>query len=132
MIEIKDLKVETTGVQRIIKVMFKHERKQSNEGYVSYIPSKFYPMFLRHIEEICKDTVAAGNVQFLKKWNKIGKSRVQNRGKNNVNVLACKILGKSNMVYSSYCWIRSIATNFADVGMSFIQSNMDNGNLTEW
>ena len=44
-------------------------------------------MFARYSEEICQDTVAAGNLQFLKNWNKIGKRRVQNTSKNTANML---------------------------------------------
>ena len=70
MYEMEDVKVERTGVRKVIEVMFKHERKQRNEGLVYYVPTKFPPMFSRYISEIYQDTVAAGNVQFLKKWNK--------------------------------------------------------------
>ena len=61
--------------------MFKYEHKQRNEGFQYYIPSKFFPMFARYLEEICQDTVAVENLQFLKNWNKIGKRRVQNTSK---------------------------------------------------
>ena len=73
MIQMDDVKVENFGSQKVIEVMFKHECKQRNERFQYYIPSKFFPMFARYLKEICKDTVAAGNLQFLKEWNKIGK-----------------------------------------------------------
>ena len=62
----EDVKIETIGAKRIVEVTFKHEHKQRNDGFVYYVPSKFYLMFPRYLEEICQDTVAAGNVQFLK------------------------------------------------------------------
>ena len=123
MIEMEHVKIETTGTRRIIEVTFKHEHKQINEGFVYYVPSKFYPLFSRYLKEVYEDTVVARNVQFLKNWNQIGKRRVQNTGKNNVNILqvaTCKILGKSNNSYSSHCWRRSAATNCADAEVSLI------------
>ena len=102
----ENIKVETTGVRKIIEVTFKHVRKRTNEGFVYYVPTKFPPMFSRRMSEICQDTVAAENVQYLKNWNKIGKRRVQNTGKNNVNILhqaVCKILNNSSKGNSSQC-----------------------------
>ena len=64
MVEMEDIKIETTGVQKIIKVTFKHERKQRNEGFVYYVPSKFFPCFQMYMNKICQDTVAARNIQF--------------------------------------------------------------------
>ena len=93
-----DVKVEDLGSKKIIEVMFKHECKQRNEGFQYYIPRNFFPMFARYLEEICQDTVAAGNLQYLKNWNKIGRRRVQNTGKNNLNMLhvaVCKILNRT-------------------------------------
>ena len=118
-----DVKVEDIGSKKIIEVTFNHERKQRNKGFQYYIPSKFLPMFGRYLEEICKDAVAAGNLQFLKNWNKIGRRRVQNTGKNIVNMLhvaACKILKRTKKGYSSHCWRQSAATNLADPGVSLI------------
>ena len=119
MIQMDDVKVEDLGSKKVIEVTFKHERKQRNEGFQYYIPSKFFPMFGRYSEEICKDTVASGNLQFLKNWNKIGRRRVQNTGKNNINILhiaACKILKRNKKGYSSHCWRHSTATKLADTG----------------
>ena len=121
MIQMDDVKVENIGSKKVIEVTFKHERKQGNEGFQYYIPSKFFPMFARYLEEFCKDTVAAGNLQFMKNWNKIGRRRVLNTGKNNVNMLhfaACKILKRNKKGYSSHCWRRSAAINLADSGES--------------
>ena len=73
------------------------------------------------MNEICQNTVAAGNVQFLKNWKKIGKRRVKNTGKNNVNIVhlaACKILNSNSKGYSNHCWRRSMATNLANAGVS--------------
>ena len=123
MIQMDDVKVEDIGFPKVNEFTFKHECKQINEGFQHYIPSKFFPMFARYFEEICKETVAAGNLQFLNKWNKIGRRRVQNTGKNNVNILhvaACKILKRNKKGYSSHCWRRSAATNLADAGVSLI------------
>ena len=55
-------------------------------------------MFAVYLEEISKDAISAGNLQFLKNYNKIGRRRVQNTGKNNINMLhvdACKILRRT-------------------------------------
>ena len=96
-IQMEYVQVENISSQRIIEVMFKHEHKLRNEGFQYYIPSKFYPMFARYLEGICQDIVAAGNLQFLKNWNKVGKRRVQNTSKKNVNivhVVICKISKK--------------------------------------
>ena len=123
MIQIDDVKVEDLGSEKVIEVMFKHEHKWRNEGFQYYIPSKFFLMFARCLEEICQDTVAAGNLQFLKNDNKVWRKRVQNTGKNNVNMLhvaACKILQRNRKGYSSHCWRRSAATNLADAGVSLI------------
>ena len=123
MIEVDDVLVEKRGLHNIIEVTFKHERKRRNEGFMYYVPSKFAPMFSRYIGELCQDTVEKGNVQFLKNWNKICKSCVQNTGKNNVNLLhhaGCKILKKPHKGYSSHCWRRSAATNLADAGVPLI------------
>ena len=123
MIEVEDVKVEKRGLHDIIEVMFKHERKRRNEGFTYYMPSKYAHMFSRYISELCQDTIAKGNVQFLKNWNKIGKRRVQNTGKNNITILhsaGYKILKKSNKGYSSHCWRRSAATNLANAGVSLI------------
>ena len=92
-------------------------------GVCILCPQQVFPIFSRYMEEICQDTVAAGNVQFLKNWNKIGKRWVQNTFKNMVNILqvaACRILVKSNKGYSSHCWRRSAPTNLTDAGVSFI------------
>ena len=102
-VEMEDVKVETTGIRKFTIDTFKHE--QRNEGFVYYVPTKFFHIFSRYMDEICQDTVVAGNVQFLKNWNKICKRRVKNTGKNNVNVLhqvACKILKKSHKGYSNH------------------------------
>ena len=64
MIQIDDVKAEDIGSQKVIEVMFKHEHKQRNKGFQYYFPSKFFPMFGRYLEEIYKDTVAAGDLQF--------------------------------------------------------------------
>ena len=122
-IEVDDVKVEKRGLHNIIEVTFKHEQKRKNEGFTYYVPSKFAPMFSRYIGELCQDIVAKGNVQFLKNWNKIGKRRVQNTGKNNVNIMhhaGCKILEKTHKGYSSHCWRRSAATNLANAGVLLI------------
>ena len=66
MIQMDDVKVEDLGSEKVIEVTFKHERKQRNEGFQYYIPSKCFRMFARYFEEICQDTVAALNLQFLK------------------------------------------------------------------
>ena len=87
MLEMEDIKVEAIGVCKINEVTLKYEHKQRNEGFAYYVPSKFFPIFPRYLNEIYQDTLAAGNVQFLKNWNEIGKRWVQNTGKNNVNVL---------------------------------------------
>ena len=123
MIQMDNVKVEDVGSEKVIEVTFKHERKQRSEGFQNYIPSKFFAMFGRYLEEICKDTVAAGNLQFLKNWNKIGRRRVQNTGKNKVNMLyfaACKILKRTKKGYLSHCWRQSAATNLANAGVSLI------------
>ena len=73
MIQMDYVRVESISSHRIIKVTFKHERKQRNEGFQHCIQSKFYPMFGRYLKEICLDTVAAKNLHFLKNWNKIRK-----------------------------------------------------------
>ena len=78
MVEMEDVKVKTTGVSKIIEIMFKLKCKQRNEGFVYYVPTKFFPIFSRYMSGICQDIVAAGNVQFLKNWDKIGKRWVQN------------------------------------------------------
>ena len=118
-----NVKVENISSQKVIEVTFKHEHKQKNEGFLYYIPSKIFTIFARYLEEICKDTVATGNLQFLKNWNKIGKRRVQNTRKNNVNMLhfaAWKILKKRKNGYSSHCWRSYAATNLADAGVSLM------------
>ena len=71
MVKMEDIKVETTGVQKIIELTFKHQRIQRNKGLIYYVPSKCFLMFSRYVNEICQDIVAAGNVQFLKKWNNL-------------------------------------------------------------
>ena len=70
MVEMEDVKVQTTGVRKTIKVTFKHEHKRRNEGFVYYFPNKFFPLFSRYMNEICQDTGAAGKVQILKNWTK--------------------------------------------------------------
>ena len=123
MVEVDDVKVEKRGLHDIIEVTFKHERKRRNEGFKYYVPSKYAPMFSRYLSELCQDTIDKGKLQFLKNWNKMGKRRVQNTGKNSVNILyhaGCKILGTSSKGYSSHCWRRSAATNLADAGVSLI------------
>ena len=123
MIQTDDVKVDDIGCKKVIEVTFKHEHIRRNEGFQFYIPSKFFAMLRRYLEEICKDAMAAGNLQFLKNWNKIGRRRVQNTGKNNINMLhvaACKILKRIKKGYLSHCWRRSAATNFANVGVSLI------------
>ena len=62
--------------------------------------------------------MASGNLQFLKNWNKIGRRRVQNTGKNNINMLHAKILNRNKKGYSSHRWWQSAATNLADAGLS--------------
>ena len=61
--------------------------------------------------------------QLLKKWNGRTKHRIQNMGRNNLNILqetACSKLKKSKNGYTSHCWRRSAATNLADAGVLFI------------
>ena len=123
MVEMEDVKVETTGICKIIEVTFKQKCKQRNEGFVYYVLTKFFPIFSRYMDEICQDNLDAGNVQFLKNWNKIGKRQVQNTGKNNVNILhqaVCKILKKSHKGYYSHCWRRSVVMNLVDAGVLLI------------
>ena len=123
MIQMDDVKVDDIGSQKVIEVTFKHEGKQRNEEFQYYIPSKFFPMFARYLEEICQDTVAAGNLQFLKEYNKIGRMRVQNTAKNNINMLhiaTWKILSRTKKGYSSHCWRQSAATNLTNTGVSLI------------
>ena len=74
--EMEDVSVRTSGSWKIIEITFKYELKQRNKGFRCYIRNKFYPMISCYLEEICQDTVAKGNVQFLKIWNKIGRRRI--------------------------------------------------------
>ena len=100
MIQMDNVNVESIGSWNVIEVTFKHKRKWRNEGFQYYISSKFYSMFARYLEKIFQDTVAAGNLQFLKEWNKIGKRRVKNTSKINVNIFlfaVCNILNKKRM-----------------------------------
>ena len=68
-IQMDDVKVEIIGSWKVIEVTFKYKHKQRNEEFQYYISSKFFLMFVRYLEDICQDTLAAGNLQFLKKWN---------------------------------------------------------------
>ena len=136
MVEMEDIKIETIGVYKIIEVMFKHECKQRNEGFVYYAPTKCFPMFSRYMNEICQDTVAAGNVQF---W-KIGTRWVKGRYKTPARLTSTfytKSLVKS--------WTRAPRVTPAIAGEdlqlwtlptqecpSSTWSNADIGNLTGW
>ena len=120
MVQMDDVKVKDLGSEKIIEVIFKHERKQRNEGFQYYIPRRFFPIFARYLKEIWQDTVAAGNLQVLKNLNKIGRRRVQNTGKNNVNRLHVAGLNRTTKGYSSYCWRRPATTNLTDAGVSLI------------
>ena len=73
MIQMDDVKVENIGSQNVIELTFKHKHTQRNKGFQYYIPSKLFPMFARYLEEIYNNTVTAGNLEFLKNWNKIEK-----------------------------------------------------------
>ena len=69
------------------------------------------------------NSVSSGKVQFLKNWNNKGKRRIQNTGKHTVNKLhkvACEILKRPDIGYTSHTWRWFAATNLADAGVSFI------------
>ena len=122
--EVKEITVRDVIVKdsRIL-VKFMHDRKRRNEGFSYEVPSLYYPMFKKYVGQICQKTVDKGMVQFLKNWNIQAKRRVQNMGKNQINLLhgvACEILGKDPSSYTSHTWRRSAATNLADAGVSFI------------
>ena len=124
--EVKKLTVDDITLKsnpKEIEIVYYHARKKRNEGFTYNVPVTFYDMFEKYIKQLCPDVIKSGMRQFLKNWNGRAKRRIQNMGKNNLNKLqkvACTILKKNDIGYTSHCWRRSAATNLADAGVSFI------------
>ena len=64
LITVFDVKLKSEPTKKEIEVTFTHPRKQKNEGFTFYVPSKFYPMFCSYIQELCEDTIEADKTQF--------------------------------------------------------------------
>ena len=104
-----------------ILISFNYQRKRKNNRFTYYIPSIYLPLFRKYISEL--QTKNVKTKCFLQNWNVKVQKRIQQSGENlvkNLHKTACKILKISPEIYTIHCWRRSVATNLANKGVSFI------------
>ena len=83
----------------------------------------FFNMFDKYITKQCLKTLARGNHEIFKNWNKRGNYQTQNNGRNRILLMYVKAyqnLKKNPSGYTSHCWRKNTVTNVADAGVLFI------------